>query len=229
MCGRYTLTCPADEIGAEFGVDVPADYQPHYNIAPTQPVPIIGLDGEGEQKLAFVRWGLVPFWAESPKDVKHTINARAESLLLKPAFREAFLNRRCLVIADGFYEWQRKDGKKQPFRFHLHGDKLFAFAGVWERWKGEGEEPLYSCAIVTTAASSLVEPIHDRMPAILTPEQRNLWLNPKSDPVRLTELLKPYSRADLEMYPVSTRVNAVANDAPDLIEPASPVAGANSQ
>src|SRR5512134_3396734 len=137
MCGRYTLTSTADEIGAAFGVDVPADYQPHFNIAPTQPVPIIGLDAEGEQRLAFVRWGLVPYWAESPKDVKHTINARAESLLLKPAFREAFLNRRCLVIADGFYEWQRVDGRRQPFRFRLKGDKLFAFAGVWERWKGK--------------------------------------------------------------------------------------------
>jgi putative SOS response-associated peptidase YedK len=217
MCGRYTLTSSADDLGVEFGVELPADYQPHYNIAPSQPVPIIGLDTNGEKRLAFVRWGLVPYWAESPKDVKHTINARAESLLLKPAFREAFIERRCLVIADGFYEWQKRDGKRQPFRFHLKDDRPFAFAGIWERWKDENGQPLYSCAIVTTDASSVVSPIHDRMPVILDRDARAAWLDPASDPVHLGEILVPYEKGDLQGYPVSTKVNSVANDSPELI------------
>lgn len=222
MCGRYTLTSPADELSAEFGVEVPADYQPHYNIAPTQPVPIVGPDANGTKRMAMVRWGLVPWWAESPQAVTHTINARAESLLLKPAFREAFVNRRCLVVADGFYEWQRTGGKRLPFRIHMKDDRVFAFAGIWERWKDGKGQVLYSCAIVTTASNSLVSSIHDRMPVILDRELRDVWLDPNADPVKLQELLGPQELPGLVMDRVSTRVNNVANDTPDLIIPESP-------
>lgn len=218
MCGRFTLTTDAEDIREEFGVDVPADYQPRYNIAPQQPILAVGLDAEGNRRASWLRWGLVPFWAESPGDVTRTINARAESLLRKPAFRESFLHRRCLIVADGFYEWRKEDSKRQPYRFILGSGRLMAFAGVWDRWKkGEGET-LFSCAIVTTPASSVVAPIHDRMPAILDGERRDAWLKPDADPAELAALLRPFERK-LESYKVSTAVNAAANDSPDIIEP----------
>jgi putative SOS response-associated peptidase YedK len=220
MCGRYTLSSPADEIAAEFGIDVPPEYTPHYNIAPQQDVLIVGPDGAGEIKAAYVRWGLVPAFAESPRAMKHTINARAETLLLRPVFREAFLHRRCLIVADGFYEWQREDNRRKPFRYRLRSGRPFAFAGIWERWQEKQDgEPLYSCAIITTEASSLVRPVHDRMPAILRPADHVAWLDPAADPVQLSALLHPTGARELEGYAVSTLVNSVAHDEPACMAP----------
>ena len=202
MCGRYTLTSSADDLGVEFGVDVPADYQPHYNIAPTQPVPIIGLDSNSEKRVAFVRWGLVPYWAGSPKDVKHTINARAESLLLKPTFREAFLERRCLVIADGFYEWRTEGRRKTPMRIGFADRRLFGLAGVWDVWNGpDGKQ--FTCAILTTTPNEVVSPIHNRMPVMLTPEAESVWLDPKcTNPEQLLPLLRPHPADEMQSQPL---------------------------
>ncbi len=219
MCGRYTLTASADDLAAEFGVDVPADYVPRYNIAPQQPVAVIGLDGGGRPRFAFLRWGLVPWWFSPEQAKSGPINARAETVASKPTFREAFRERRCLIIADGFYEWKREGRVRIPYRFRIHGGGLVAFAGLWERW-GKGDEPLHTCAIVTTAASGAVATIHDRMPAILSPGDRERWIDPDTDVAALRALLAPFEDRRLESYRVSRLVNSVANETPACIEPA---------
>jgi len=219
MCGRYTLTAPAEDLAAEFGVAVPADYEPRYNIAPQQPVPVIGLDAGGRCRLAFLRWGLVPWWS-APEDARSgPINARAETVASKPAFREAFRARRCLIVADGFYEWKREGRLRIPFRFRPVGGGLLAFAGLWERWD-KGDEPLYTCAIVTTAADAVVAPIHDRMPVVLPRGARERWIDPDADAASLRAILGPLGDPRLESYPVSRVVNSAANDSPACIEPA---------
>jgi len=217
MCGRYTLTSLPEEIRVEFDVEVPPEYGPRYNIAPSQPVPVLGAGADGKPRLAVMRWGLVPFWAASPKDVPHSINARAETLLEKPMFRDAFLQRRCLVIADGFYEWRRTGGARQPFRFHRLDERPFTFAGIWDRWRSPEGDTLYSCAIVTTGANSVVNPIHDRMPVIIDAADRALWLDNSADPAHLAGKLGTAEYASFEAYPVSTLVNSVANDTADCI------------
>ncbi|MGD8277087.1 MAG: SOS response-associated peptidase [Gemmatimonadota bacterium] len=219
MCGRYTLTAPADDLAAEFGVEVPADYEPRYNIAPQQPVAVIGPDADGRPRLAFLRWGLVPWWSSPEAAEGGPINARAETLSSKPTFRDAFRERRCLIVADGFYEWKREGAVRVPFRFHLRGGGLLAFAGLWERWE-KGAEPLYTCAIVTTAASDAVASIHDRMPAILPRGARERWIDPGADATTLRALLRPLEDPGLVVDRVSRLVNSVANDSPDCIEPA---------
>jgi putative SOS response-associated peptidase YedK len=219
MCGRYTLTAPADELAAEFGVAVPADYEPRYNIAPQQPVPVVGLDADGRPRLAFLRWGLVPWWSSPETARGGPINARAETAASKPTFRDAFRERRCLIVADGFYEWKREGGNRIPFRFRLRDGGLIAFAGLWERWDGGGE-PLYTCTIVTTPASGAAAPIHDRMPAILAREARERWLDPAADATELRALLAPFEDPALEAYRVSRLVNSAANESPACIEPA---------
>jgi len=219
MCGRYTLTASAEDIAAEFGVDVPADFVPRYNIAPQQPVAVIGLDAGGRPRLAFLRWGLVPWWASPEQARSGPINARAETVASKPTFRDAFRERRCLIIADGFYEWKREGRARIPFRFRMRDDALFAFAGLWERWE-RGGETLHTCAIVTTAASGVVAPIHDRMPAILERGARDRWIDPGADSASLHALLAPSDDPALDSYPVSRLVNYVANESPACIEPA---------
>jgi putative SOS response-associated peptidase YedK len=219
MCGRYTLTASAADLAAEFGVDVPADYVPRYNIAPQQPVAVIGLDTAGRPRLAFLRWGLVPWWS-SPEQAKGgPINARAETVASKPTFRDAFRERRCLIIADGFYEWKREGRIRIPFRFRVHGNGLLAFAGLWERW-GKGDAALHTCAIVTTRANAAVASIHDRMPAILPPGGRERWIDPHTDVAVLRALLAPSEDLRLESYRVSRLVNSAANEMPACIEPA---------
>ena len=217
MCGRYTLASGPEEIRIEFDVDVPADWVPRYNIAPSQPVPVLGLGADGTHRLAFMRWGLVPFWAASPKDVPNSINARAETLLQKPMFRDPFLQRRCLVIADGFYEWRRTGGIRQPFRFHRLDERPFTFAGLWDRWRSPEGDTLYSCAIVTTAANVIVKPIHDRMPVVIDAVDRDFWLESTSDPAQLAGKLDTAEYPGFEAYPVSTLVNSVANDSAECI------------
>jgi len=217
MCGRYLITTPVEAIRQIFKVDQRPNLAPRYNVAPTQAVPIIRR-GEGGRELITARWGLVPFWAKDLKIGARLINARAETVAAKPAFRDAFRRRRCLVLADGFYEWQKTDDGKQPHLIRVTGGAPFAFAGLWENWtdKGSGER-IDSCTIIVTEANALVAPIHDRMPVILPPESYDLWLDPSS--ADGTTLLKPFPTAAMEAFPVSTRVGNVKNDDPGLIEP----------
>lgn len=170
MCGRFTLRTPAKHIAEIFGLSDVFDLPHQYNIAPSQDVAAVRLNREGKKReLAMLHWGLVPFWAKDPKIGYRTINARAETLATKPSFRNAFKKRRCLIVADGFYEWQKTNGKKQPFLIHMKDDRPFAFAGLWEHWKGD-DEVIESCTIIVTEANDLMKPIHDRMPVILSPD-----------------------------------------------------------
>jgi putative SOS response-associated peptidase YedK len=247
MCGRYSLTTPAEAMRHLFGFagalpNLPA----RYNIAPTQLVPVVRLvqerrpgggpgkaAGEGERgtrELVQLRWGLIPSWAKDASIGNRLINARAEGLAEKPSFRAAFRARRCLVPADGFYEWQATPHGKRPYRIGLKGGRaealpLFAFAGLWERWeKAPDGAPVESCTIVTTAANELLAPIHERMPVILPEEGYAAWLAPVTPPAEALALLKPYPAAAMLLYPVSKRVNSVRFDdalciAPESTEP----------
>lgn len=221
MCGRYTLTAAADELAAELGVDVPPGYEPRYNIAPQQPILVLGRDAEGRRRTTLLRWGLVPWWTAAEKTRTGPINARAETIAVRPTFRDAFRSRRCLVIADGFYEWKREGRTRVPFHFRFRDGGVMTFAGLWESWRGTDEsDTLYTCAIVTTPADAIVGPLHDRMPAILTGGARERWIDPDADPASLSGLLAPLGDPRLEACEVSRLVNSVANDSPDCIKPA---------
>lgn len=220
MCGRYTLRTPPREWAALFGLDEVPDLEPRYNIAPTQDVATVRTRPGGEgRELAMLRWGLVPAWAERPDFDARTINARAETVDRLPSFRDAFRERRCLVVADGFYEWQPAGRRKQPYWVHRPDGGVFAMAGLWERWEGTGGPPLESCTIVTTDASERVRTLHDRMPVILTPAEGALWLDRRRDPADLRALLRPAPEDSLVFHPVSTAVNRPETDSPELIEP----------
>jgi putative SOS response-associated peptidase YedK len=169
-----------------------------------------------------MRWGLVPGWAADPAIGSRMINARSETIDEKSAFRDAFERRRCLIVADGFYEWRRVGNIKIPMRIRVRGDRLFAFAGLWERWSRPGSEPLVTCAILTTSPAAAIASIHDRMPVMLRGSDRDRWVDRNADPDSLKSMLVPYTGDDLEAYPVSPLVNRVANDAPDCVEPAPP-------
>jgi putative SOS response-associated peptidase YedK len=200
------------------------DWEPRYNIAPSQQVGIVRQDRtKPERHLSLARWGLIPFWAKDPNIGFKTINARSETAPSKPAFREAFRTRRCLVPADGFYEWQRSGKAKQPFHFGMGDDSLFAFAGLWDRWKDPTGQVVESCSILTTTPNALLADVHNRMPAILSPENYDLWLDPGLERVNaVTELLSPFDARLMKRYPVSTRVNFVKNDDPDCAVPLAP-------
>jgi len=219
MCGRFTLASTPEMLVEEFGVgEVPGEYRPRYNIAPSQPVLTL-VSGRDGPRWRYLRWGLVPFWADDPAIGHRMINARAEGLETRPAFRRPFERRRCLVLADGFYEWRRDPGGKTPMLIRLATHRPFALAGLWDRWvPRDGGEPLDSCTIVTTAASPFLRPIHDRMPVILDREQREEWLDRGTDPERLRALLTPYT-GRLEAYEVSRLVNSPANDVPACLVP----------
>jgi putative SOS response-associated peptidase YedK len=219
MCGRFTLRTPAKDFARLFALDDVPELQPRYNIAPTQTVAAVRLSPERENReLVMLRWGLVPFWADDPKTGYRMINARAETVGTKPAFRQAFVKRRCLIVADGFYEWQKRNGSKQPFLIHRQDDRPFAFAGLWERWD-KGEEEIESCTIIVTEANDLLEPIHDRMPVILDPDDYDLWLDPEfGDRNKLGDMLRPHSGEGLEAYPVSTVINNPRNDTDKCVE-----------
>lgn len=188
-----------------------------FNVAPTQPVGVV-LPTAAGRRFTLMRWGLIPFWAEDPKIGSRLINARADTVATKPAFRAAFKERRCLVVADGFYEWQASDGKKQPFLIHKADDRPFAFAGLWERWRGPDGSPIETCAIITTDANDLMRPLHLRMPVILRPDDYDRWMEAKA-PEGLQSLLRPYPGRDLVATPVSTRVNNARNDGPECAAP----------
>lgn len=218
MCGRYTLTSSVKALAEEFGLsgslaEVPASY----NVAPTQEVAAV-LEDDVERRLELLRWGLIPAWADDPRIGSRMINARGETVAEKPSFRGAFKKRRCLIPADGFYEWQRTESGKQPYHIRMKDGRPFAFAGLWETWSGHGEE-IRSCAIITTGANELVSEVHHRMPVIVAPENYEIWLDPdmrEAEP--LVPLLASYPTDLMEAYPVSRRVNNPANNVPDCIE-----------
>jgi putative SOS response-associated peptidase YedK len=214
MCGRFTQAADGETIFKVFELPEPPELPPRYNIAPTQDVAAVRAV-DGGRRLATLHWGLIPSWAKERAIGARMINARAETLAEKPAFRAAFRARRCLIVADGFYEWQKVGGRKQPHFIRLRDGQPFGFAGLWERWHGDGEEAVESCTIVTTEANELLAPIHDRMPVIVDPQQFALWLDPSvTDTNRVAELLRPYASEAMEAYPISLLVNNPANDAP---------------
>ncbi|XWK89291.1 MAG: SOS response-associated peptidase [Phormidium sp.] len=221
MCGRYSFNQVAEAIADKFQVKEVPPLSPRYNIAPTQQIATVSVNSESsERQLKMLRWGLIPSWAKDAKMGAKLINARAETVAEKPAFRSAFKKRRCLILADGFYEWQTQNGEKQPFYFRLENGETFAFAGLWEHWeKGEGE-PIESCTILTTEANELMRPIHERMPVILESKNYEQWLDTEAKKVELLQsLLQPYPTEEMTAYPVSTKVNNPKNDRAECIQP----------
>jgi len=219
MCGRFTLRASSRAVAQEFGLADQPELFPHFNVAPTQQVAVVRQRADdGGKELAFLRWGLIPAWADDPSIGNRLINARSETAATKPSFRRAFRSRRCLVVADGYYEWQKVDGRKQPYFIGLQGDRPFGLAGLWERWEKHGE-PVESCTILTTDANELMQPIHERMPVIVPADQYDLWLDPRfGDTVKLGKLLRPYSSKEMVSYWVSTLVNNPRNDVPQCVE-----------
>lgn len=219
MCGRYVITSTPAAIRALFGYPEQPNFPPRYNVAPTQPVPIVRL-AEGKRHFALVRWAFIPGWVKDPKGFSLLINARAESVLDKPAFRNAVRRRRCLIPADGFYEWREVGGRKQAFFVRRKDGQPFAFAGLWETWTGPNGEELDTAAIVTTLANRTLSFLHGRMPVILPPDAFDLWLDcAKVDAPTAAALLVPARDDLLEAYQVSPAVNRVANDSAALIAP----------
>ena len=222
MCGRYSLGTPLDDLIEVFDVPpVDFDYRPRYNIAPTQEAPVVASDQRG-MRMGLMRWGLVPFWATDIGVGSRMINARSETLLEKPAFKYAIDSRRCLVPADGFYEWCARAEGKVPHLIHCQGRPPMAFAGLWERWDGGKGDLLFTFTIVTTEASPVIAQIHDRMPVILEGEARTSWLDRDMPGEEAVELLSPYE-GDLTAYEVSRIVNSPANDVPECQDPAQGV------
>ena len=218
MCGRYAVTTAPEAMRALFRYLEQPNFPPRYNVAPTQPVAIVRMV-EGRREFALVRWGLIPAWVKDPRGFSLLINARGESVLDKPAFRNAMKRRRCLFPADGFYEWKREGDRKQPYFVRLKSGQPMAFAGLWETWSGPNGEELETAAIVTTAASRSIAHIHDRMPVIVAPEAFDFWLDPNVDARTAAAVIAPAPDAALEAYEVSSAVNRTANDSPDLLEP----------
>lgn len=223
MCGRYTLTVDTNSVIKRFNIkDYQGEHKPRYNIAPAQKNPVVLLNEKTERIMTDMRWGLIPFWAKDDKIGYKMINARVETVAEKPSYRKAFITRRCLVPADGYYEWQKigKPGRKPPFRIVLKTRELFAFAGLWDAWKDPEGQIVHSYTIITTEADKLVAKIHPRMPIILRPENEDNWINPTlKDTESLMRLLNPYPSIFTEMYEVSSAVGRANIDVEKLIEP----------
>jgi putative SOS response-associated peptidase YedK len=220
VCGRYTLRTPLQhviEMFSPLAASPELDLFPRFNVAPTQDVPAVRLDRDGRRELVALHWGLVPHWAKDPSIGNRMINARAETAAQKPAFRDAFRRRRCLVVADGFYEWRRLPNRKQPYFIHMRNDEPFAFAGLWERW-GEGDQVVRSCTLLTTGPNELMAPIHDRMPVIVAREEYDRWLDPRTPPGEIEKLLRPFPADAMEARPVSPVVNNPKTDQPECID-----------
>jgi putative SOS response-associated peptidase YedK len=213
VCGRITLRITADELQNAFGFVAPAGYRPRYNVAPSQDVLALAEGG-----LRTFRWGLVPSWAEKPSIGSRMINARSETVAEKPAFRAAFSRRRCLVLADGFYEWKRDGVSKRPHLIRLRSGAAFTLAGLWERWSREGSE-IESCTILTISPNELVGSVHDRMPVIIGDGDRNRWLDGATSRDEARQMLIPFPASEMELYEVSTIVNSPANDVPECALP----------
>jgi putative SOS response-associated peptidase YedK len=225
MCGRFTLQTPVADLVEIFEIDRvrTEPSSPRFNIAPTDPVVVVRRTTGGERELDTLRWGLIPSWTRGAGELPTLINARSETLDKRPAFQEPSRSRRCLVPADGFFEWRPEAGRRQPYLVRARDGKPFAFAGLWDRWSGGAGDPIESCTIVTTDANDLLRPVHDRMPVILPPPDVSLWLDPD---VRLyaelESLLDPIPSESVELTPVSPRVNRIQNDDSGCIEPLGP-------
>ena len=218
MCGRYSLTTPLEAMRRLFGLEGPLpNYPPRYNIAPSQDAPVVRLS-DGSREITLMHWGLVPGWSKGPDSKFSMINARAETVAEKPAYRAAFKSRRCLVPADGFFEWRAESKKKQPFYIHMKDEKPFAFAGLWERWE-KGAEPITSFTIIVTEANELLRPIHERMPVILAPKDYARWLDPALKKEATQKFMRPYDPEKMALRKISTRVNSPKNDDPEILAP----------
>jgi len=219
MCGRYTLKASPEAIAEHFEVPEFPDLLPRYNIAPTQAVPVVKLTPDG-RTVTMLKWGLVPPWATDPSVGSRMINARAETVAEKPAYRSAFKQRRCLLLADGFFEWKPEGKTKQPWHFRLNDGGPFAFAGLCEHWS-KGGQTVSSCTLITGEPNHLVQPVHDRMPVILPPDRYDEWLDPENKDVEgLLRLLRPFDARKMTAYPVSKVVNRAGVDSPECVEPA---------
>jgi putative SOS response-associated peptidase YedK len=219
MCGRFTLFADPSDLQEMVSLSTPLpDLAPRYNIAPTQPVAVVA-NGE-TRALELFRWGLIPSWAKDPAIGNRLINARAETLAEKPSFRTALKKRRCLILADGFYEWKREGNKKTPMYVQLKDQQPFAFAGLWEVWKSPDDKLVKSCTIITTTPNALMEKIHDRMPVILPPKAYDLWLSPGELPAeKALPLLKPFAASQMRAVTVSPLVNNPKFDSPECVVP----------
>jgi len=220
MCGRFVRKLTVDEISEEFDAAISDDctLEPSFNVAPTQQVAVVVQDGV--KQIVGVRWGLIPSWSDDPRVGNKLINARAETVATKAAFRDSFRDRRCLVVADGFYEWKKAGPMKLPVYVSLKSGKPFGFAGLWERWKSPEGEWVTTCTVITTTANDVMQPIHDRMPVILPRELEDQWLDPETDESALLDLLKPYPPDAMETRYVSSVVNSTKIDSPECLGPA---------
>jgi putative SOS response-associated peptidase YedK len=220
MCGRFTLGATASNLAAQFNLATVPTWTPRYNIAPSQEVLVVRQPSPQASREAHLhRWGLIPSWANDPAIGNRLINARAETVASKPVFRRAFKERRCLVLADGFYEWHKEGASKQPYHIRLRDGRPFAFAGLWEHWEGE-EAAIDSCTLLTTTPNEVMRPLHDRMPVILSAPEYDQWLECRGqDTEHLQAILRPYPGDDLITYPVSTRVNNPMNETPECLIP----------
>jgi putative SOS response-associated peptidase YedK len=220
MCGRFTLTTSRKQVAEQFPLFEVPDLEPRFNIAPTQPVAAARVLAEPERReVVLLRWGLIPSWADDPAIGNRLLNARAETVADKPSFRSAYRKRRCLIPADGFYEWQKLGKQKQPYFIHLRDGALFAFAGLWEHWERDGQ-PVESCTILTTTANELVRPLHERMPVIIEPRDYPRWLDPGNQTAAgLDVLLRPYPAEAMGLYAVSTHVNNPRHEDAECLKP----------
>ena len=220
MCGRFAFYSPAEAVVRLFSAEAVEDLPPRYNIAPTQNAPVVRQSADGKREFIQLRWGLIPFWAKDPSIGNRMINARAETVASKPAFRNAFRKKRCIVIADGFYEWQKRPGGKQPWYIAMSTGEPFAMAGLWESWRAtEDDDRLDTCTIITTRPNEMMARLHNRMPVILTQDAVDCWLDPSSDTDTLESVLGPVEEDLLNAVEVSRRVNNPANEGPELILP----------
>jgi putative SOS response-associated peptidase YedK len=223
MCGRYTLRVSPAELAEIFDTLRTIEWSPRYNIAPTQTVVAVRQSEQGSgRELALLRWGLIPSWAKDMKIGNNLINARADGVATKPSFRHAFKKKRCLIPADGFYEWQAVPGQKvkQPFHIGVRDMPVFAFAGLWEQWTDPEGKPVETSAIITTDANEAMAPIHNRMPVILNPADYDEWLDrDQQDAEKLQPLLKPFPADRMQLTPVSTLVNSPRNEKPECVQP----------
>jgi putative SOS response-associated peptidase YedK len=220
MCGRFSRSTSVGEFSRRFDARSIDDILPSYNVAPGQSVLTARVTPDQGRHLVALKWGLVPHWAREAKIGYRMINARSETVREKPAYRGPYRRQRCLVAVDGFYEWQTVEGQKQPYYFHLMSGEPLAFAGLWDSWTNPDGEPLQTCTLLTTQGNSLISPIHDRMPVILSPEDYDLWLDPAiDDPGNLMPVFEPYPGDLMESVPVSPRVNSPKNDDPECVAP----------
>lgn len=218
MCGRYSLTSDLGDLGERFSFEPPnLDHKPRYNIAPTQQILTVTHNGS-KNEASTMRWGLIPPWSKTPDISSRMINARGETLEEKPSFREPLSRRRCLVLADGFYEWAKINSRKHPMRIKLRSGEPFGFAGLWETWQSTNGDVIRSCTIVTTQPNKLMEPIHHRMPVIIPKDSEDLWLDSRNqDTSSIRNLIRPFPGDEMEVYEITNLVNSPVNDIPDVL------------